>query len=97
MVGRIYGKVLVRRVKELRKEGVNKEHGSFREGIECVNQVFPLIMIDEKLHEKDEMEYVCFMDLEKAFDRVCRKKIFELLREVWGSGREIIERNQSLF
>src|ERR1044072_9788043 len=44
-------------------------------------------MIGEKLREKDRVWYVCFMDLEKAYDRVCRRKLFEVLREGGVRGR----------
>ena len=46
-----------------------------------MDQVFTLRMIGEKLREKDKVGYVCFMDLEKAYDRVCRRKLFKVLRE----------------
>ena len=87
VVGKIYGKVLVAKVKELTRERVGEEQGGFREGRGCVDQVFTLRMIGEKLREKDRVGYVCFMDLEKAYDRVCRKKLFEVLREGGVSGR----------
>src|ERR1700755_3177614 len=87
VVGKIYGKVLVAKVKELTRERVGEEQGGVREGRGCVDQVFTLRMIGEKLREKDRVGYVCFMDLEKAYDRVCRKKLFEVLREGGVSGR----------
>ena len=65
VVGKIYGRVLVSRVKELTKERVGEEQGGFREGRGCVDQVFTLRMIGEKLREKDKVGYVCFMDLER--------------------------------
>ena len=52
-----------------------------------MDQVFTLRMIGEKLREKDKVGYVCFMDLEKAYDRVCRRKLFEVLREGGVRGR----------
>src|SRR6201990_1664215 len=44
-------------------------------------------MIGEKLREKDKVGYVCFMDLEKAYDRVCRRKLVEVLKEGGVRGR----------
>src|ERR1700755_879090 len=87
VVGKIYGRVLVSRVKELTKERVGEEQGGFREGRGCVDQVFTLRMIGENLREKDKVGYACFMDLEKAYDRVCRRKMFEVLREGGVRGR----------
>src|ERR1700755_2886271 len=87
VVGRIYGRVLVDRVKELTRERVGEEQGGFREGRGCVDQVFTLRTIVEKLREKERVGYVCFMNLEKAYDRVCRKKLFEVIREGGVEGR----------
>ena len=49
MIGKIYGKVLVRRMKELTSEGMGEEQGGFRESRGCVDQVFTLRLITEKL------------------------------------------------
>ena len=81
MIGKIYAKVLVSRMKELTSEGMCEEQRGFREGRGCVDQVFTLRLLTEKLREKNKMGYVCFLDLEKAYDRVCRRKLFEILME----------------
>lgn len=87
VIGKIYGKVLVRRMKELTSGGMGEEQGGFREGRGCVDQVFTLRLIAEKLREKNKMGYVCFLDLEKAYDRVCRRKLFEILKEMGLKGK----------
>src|ERR1700755_485904 len=71
VIGKIYEKVLVRRMKELTSEGMGEELRGFREGRGCVDQIFTLRLIAEKLREKNKMGYVCFLDLEKAYGRVC--------------------------
>ena len=38
-------------------------------------------MIEEKMRENGKDVYMCFMDLEKAYDRVDRSKLREVLRE----------------
>ena len=65
VVGKIYGRVLVSRVKELTREKVGEEQGGFSEGRRCVDHVFTLRMIGEILREKNRVGYVCFMDLER--------------------------------
>ena len=75
MVGKVYGRILDERVKSLTKDSVGEEQGGFREGRGCVDQVFALRMLGEKCREKRKDLYVCFVDLEKAYDRVERGKI----------------------
>jgi len=79
IVGKVYGRIL------LNKIGINEriceEQGGFREGRGCMDQVFTLRMIEEKKREKGKDVYMCFMDLEKAYDRVDRIKLWEVLRE----------------
>lgn len=45
-----------------------------------MEQVFALKMIGEKLLEKDKVKYVCFINLGKAYYRLSRRKLFEVLR-----------------
>lgn len=51
MVGKVYGN---ERMIELTKEGVSEKQESFRKGRGCVEEVFTLRMIIEKLREKDK-------------------------------------------
>ena len=49
--------------------------------VSCQDQIFCLRQAIEKLYEKNKDLYLCFIDLEKAFDRVPRQKLFEVLSE----------------
>ena len=60
VIGKIYGNVLVRRMKELTSKGMDEEHGGFREGRGCVDQVFILRLITEKLREKNKIAMYVF-------------------------------------
>ena len=48
----------------------------------CVDQIFTLKQIGEKAVEKKHRVYVGFIDLEKAYDRVIRKALWQLWRGV---------------
>ena len=73
--GIIYAGILVDRVSKV-TEGLNDdEQGGFRAGRGCVYQIFTLKQIGEKALEKKCRVYVCFIDLEKAYDRVNRGKM----------------------
>ena len=62
-------------------EGLNAdEKGSFRAGRGCVDQIFTQKQISEKAQEKKCKVYVGFMDLEKAYDRVNREALWQVLR-----------------
>ena len=56
------------------------EEGDFRAGSGCVDQIFILKQIGEKARDKKRRIYVCFMDLEKANDRVNRESLWQALR-----------------
>ena len=57
------------------------EQGSFRAGRRSVDQIFTLNQIDEKKKymRKNEV-YVSFIDLERAYDRVNREALWQVLR-----------------
>ena len=81
VVGKIYGRVLIERVKAITEGQIGEEQGGFREGRGCVDQVFTLRMLMEKFGEKKRDLYVCFMDLEKVYDRVSRNKMWAVLED----------------
>ena len=56
------------------------EQGGFRVGRGCVNQIFTLKQIGKKGWEKKCKVYMGFMDLEKAYDRVSREALWQVLR-----------------
>ena len=89
VVGKLYGRVLINRVMRLTEERVGEEQGGFRKGRGCMDQVFTLRMIGEKCLEKQREVFVCFLDLEKACDRVDRRKLWEVLRE-YGVGERLL-------
>ena len=51
------------------------EQGGFRAGRGCVDQVFVVRQVVEKAIEKVKEVYMAFVDLEKAYDNVSRKKL----------------------
>ena len=61
------------------------EQGGFRARKGCVNQIFMLKQIGEKARDKKRRVYVGFIDLGKAYDRVKKKALWQVLRmyDVW--------------
>ena len=80
MAGKWFGKVLNTRLRESTERGVMEEQGGFRANRSCVDQVFTLRQVMEKAIEKRRELFVAFIDLEKAYDRVNKVKLWEALR-----------------
>ena len=54
---------------------IDDEQVGFRAGTRCVDQIFTLKQIGEKVRERNCRVCVSFMDLEKAYDRVNREAL----------------------
>jgi hypothetical protein len=80
-VGKVYGRVLIDRVVAVSEERLGEEQGGFRRGRGCVDQIFGLRQIIEKKLEKQKEAFVAFLDLEKAYDRVDRERLWNVLRD----------------
>ncbi len=61
-----------------------------------MNQIFAVKMLVEKYLENDRKLFAAFMDLEKAYDRVDRKGLWETLR-VYGVGEQFLEGIRSFY
>ena len=70
---------MINRVRELTNDVMEEEHNGFREGRGCADQIFTIRCLSEKYLEKHKDVYVAFMDLEKAYDRVDREALLQLL------------------
>ncbi len=86
--GKIYGRNLKERMMKVTDKSVGDEQGGFWKGRGCVDQIFAMKILVKKYPEKDRKLFAAFMDLEKTYDRVDRKGLWETLRIVWG-GRAI--------
>ena len=72
VVGKIYARILVDRVRKMTECLIEDEQGRFKVR-RCVDQ------IGEK-HRRKNVVNVGFMDLEKGYDRVNRKAQWQVLR-----------------
>ena len=80
VIGKIYAEILVDRVHIVTGGLIDDEQGGFRGGRRCVDQIFTLKQIGEKEREKKHRVYVCFIDLEKVYDKVKREDLWQMLR-----------------
>ena len=80
VVGKVYGRILINRIRD-RTEGVISEvQSGFRRGRGCTDQTFVVRQICEKYVRKGKDVYFAFLDLEKAYDRVDRDAMWNVLR-----------------
>ena len=87
VVDKVFARVLNDRVKGLTEGSVMDEQGGFRSGRGCLDQIFAVKQVIEKMIEKDKVMFMVFIDLEKAFKKVCREKLWRTLFEYEIRGR----------
>ena len=69
------------------EEIIGEEQCSFCKGRGCVDQIFTLRQLCEKVCKKVKLLYPCFMDLGRDYERVDRKGGIGSFQNIW-SGRE---------
>ena len=96
VVGKVFGRVLDNRVKEGIDWAIGDEQCGFREGRGCVDQMFVVRQICEKYLAKGRESFWAFMDLEKAYDRVDRTALWNVLG-FYGVGGKLLTAIKSFY
>ena len=96
VVGKVYGRVLIERVIECTDEAIGEEQCGFRSGRGCSDQIFVVRQICEKMLEKHREVFWAFMDLEKAYDRIDREALWQVLG-IYGVGGCVLRGIQSFY
>uniref|UniRef100_A0A8C6LI62 Reverse transcriptase domain-containing protein n=1 Tax=Nothobranchius furzeri TaxID=105023 RepID=A0A8C6LI62_NOTFU len=94
--GKVYPGVLERRVHRIVEPQIQKEQCGFHPGRGTLDQLYTLRGILEGVWEFAQPVYMCFVDLEKAFDRVPRGAPWGVLR-VYGVPGPLIQGVRSLY
>ena len=94
--GKVYGRILIERVIESSERQIGEEQSGFRKGRSCADQIYVLRQVCEKMREKKRSLYVAFMDLEKAYDRVDREAMWQVLR-IYGIGGRVLSGIMSFY
>lgn len=96
-VAKIYERILERRLREVIEPMLGEWQNGFRAGRSTVDMIFCLRMIYEKSWEWNKRKFVAFVDLEKAFDRIPRQNLWEMLVEEYGVARGLVKAIKSTY
>ena len=75
-------RILAKRLKTKTDEYIGKDQFGFRSGCGTREAIGCMRMIQERVLDVDEEMFSCFIDFEKAFDRVQWPKILEILKNI---------------
>ena len=94
---KVYTRMLDRRMRSKTESKATEVQGGFRQGRSCVDDlshasfslsclIFTIRQLSEKVLEKNKQMVMACIDLEKAYDTVCRDRLWQVLERygIWG-------------
>ena len=79
--GKVYAKIVEKKCRKIVEPLIQEEQCGFRPGRGTTDQLFTLAQVYEKSWEYGRPVHTCFIDLEKAYDRVPRDILWKVLQE----------------
>ena len=96
MVGKVYGRILINRIRNKTENVIVEVQSGFRRGRGCTGQIFIVRQRREKYLGKGNDGYFAFLDLEKTYGRVDRDAVWNVLR-LYGIGGRLLRGVKSLY
>ena len=78
---KIYASIIKKKLQPIAETIIGEEQNGFREGRSCTDASFTIKQIVEKRKEYNLETCLAFIDYEKAYDRVDRKKLWNIMEE----------------
>lgn len=93
---KIYASILKARLNIIIENMLSESQNGFRKGRSCADCIFSINQIIEKHREHNLPTYMIFVDYEKAFDNVCRNKLWIIMKQK-GIPQHLISAIKSLY
>lgn len=95
-VGKLYGRILEGRLRKKVEHTLEESQSGFRKERGTTDQIFIVRQLCEKAAKVGRQMHVCFVDMEKAFDRIRREDVWNVLKRR-GVKQQLIEGIKSLY
>ncbi|GFS16387.1 retrovirus-related Pol polyprotein LINE-1 [Elysia marginata] len=95
-VGKMFAKILERRIRAKTEHLLSNSQFGFRKGRGCADAIFALRQLCGKTIEYNNELHLIFVDLEKAFDRVDRNKLWKVL-ECYGIHGQLLDSVRAIY
>ena len=96
VVGKLFGRVLIKKVRAETECAIGEEQCGLRQGRGCMDLVFAVRQVCEKYLANMKDVFWAFMDLEKAYDTVDWHDMWQMLR-VFGVRGKLLKAVQSFY
>ena len=96
VVAKVYERILERKLRTHTEPLLSDSQSGFRKGHSIQDQIFTVKTVINKTLRQGNECIMAFIDLEKAFDRVARNKVWTALENI-GVQRELIEAIKSMY
>ena len=96
VVGKLFGRVLIKRVRARTECAIGEEQCGFRQGRGCMDKVFAVRQVCEKYLTNVKDVFWTFVNLERAYDTIDRHGMWQILR-VYGVGGKLLKAVQRFY